>query len=168
MKIPDTRQLAAATLRTLPTRTVPPLLARPLSVAPTRIENQQEAGLPDDMKPWSNEYSVSGTTWEMCMHNTTRNGTVDPEMEMREMETREVEVEVQDEIRVDGKTLHPSVLSWSAANSQISWCTSESDAAATAIAYPNEPWITRQQPPRPELQRGLFKPVHKPPKKHLE
>lgn len=102
--MPHTRQLAAATLRTLPTRTVPPLLARPLLTVPTPIE-KQETDPTDDMKPWSNEYSVSGTTWEVCMHNTTRNGTVDPEMEMREVEMRDVEVEVREEIRVKGRTV---------------------------------------------------------------
>ncbi|CAM0134876.1 unnamed protein product [Umbelopsis sp. WA50703] len=109
-------------------------------------EGHPSLWLDEEYKPFSNEFSVSGTTYETMMSTTCGNKTVDPAMEMKEV---------------------PLILAWSAANLEIS------DLAGERIFLntrgEDAPSFHKHHAERPELQKGLFKPLKKPAiKGHLD
>ncbi|GAB5586356.1 hypothetical protein Unana1_01256 [Umbelopsis nana] len=107
----------------------------------------------EDYKPFGNEYSASGTTYETMMSVTCGNKTVDPAMEMKEVENNKM-------------SLNPSILTWSAANLEIS------DLEGERILFRSKsevhPSFHKHHRERPEPQTGLFKPLRKPGIKRLD
>ncbi|CAO3687426.1 unnamed protein product [Umbelopsis ramanniana] len=107
----------------------------------------------EDYKPFGNEYSSSGTTYETTMSMTCGNKTVDPALEMKE--TAE-----------GALTSKPNILTWSAANLEIS------DLEGECILFRTKsevlPSFHKHHPERPEPQTGLFKPLRRPNIKRLD
>ncbi|KAG2189305.1 hypothetical protein INT44_004447 [Umbelopsis vinacea] len=107
----------------------------------------------EDYKPFGNEYSSSGTTYETTMSMSCGNKTVDPALEMKENEST--------------LTTNPNILTWSAANLEIS------DLEGERILFRTTkseilPSFHKHHPDRPEPQVGLFKPLRKPNIKRLD
>jgi hypothetical protein len=106
----------------------------------------------EDYKPFGNEYSSSGTTYETTMSTTCGNKTVDPAMEMKETESN--------------MNLNPNILTWSAANLEISDLEGERILFRSKTEVP--PSFHKHHPERPEPQCGLFKPLRRPIIKRLD
>jgi hypothetical protein len=106
----------------------------------------------EDYKPFGNEYSASGTTYETMKSITCGNRTVDPALEMKEVENK--------------MSLNPSILTWSAANLEISDLEGERILFRSKSEVP--PSFHKHHRERPEPQTGLFKPLRKPGINHLE
>ncbi|KAJ2962807.1 hypothetical protein NQZ79_g2156 [Umbelopsis isabellina] len=103
--------------------------------------------LDEEYKPFSNEFSVSGTTYETMRSTTCGNKTVDPAMEMKEV---------------------PMILAWSAANLEISDLEGERSYFVNSKGEVS-PSFHKHHAERPELQKGLFKPMKRPAiKRHLD
>ncbi|KAI9272860.1 hypothetical protein BDA99DRAFT_499409 [Phascolomyces articulosus] len=107
-----------------------------------------------EYKPWSNEYSVSGTTRDTMERKVASDNTVDPAKELNE--TRE-------EAKSNGGE---DVLEWSAANQRMSDIPAGREGlwtSADTLAVDKTPSSCHYQPPKEgPLHEGLYKPLKRP------